>query len=130
MPHRRLGVPQEHQRQGGAGQCGLHAHTNGRKGDWDGHLTLAEFAINNATLALGDDLTPFFIDRGANPPTCGLPLSPPHNDRATGESPSSGCGRWSRRCWGCSLQLLQHPALPSARLALLPASSFAAERPK
>ena len=63
----------------------LRAYANGRKGDWDSHLTLAEFAINNAASALGDDLTPFFIDRGAHPR---LPLSPPHDDRATGESPT------------------------------------------
>ena len=46
---------------------------------------LAEFAINNAASALVDDLTPFFIDRGAHPR---LSLSPPHDDRATGESPT------------------------------------------
>ena len=33
----------------------------------------------------GDDLTPFFIDRGAHPR---LPLSPPHDDRTAGESPA------------------------------------------
>ena len=30
-------------------------------------------------------MTPFFIDRGAHPR---LPLSPPHDDRATGETPT------------------------------------------
>ena len=34
---------------------------------WDSHHTLAEFAINTATWTLGDDLTPFFIDRGVHP---------------------------------------------------------------
>ena len=63
----------------------LRAYANRRKDDWDSHLTLAEFAINNATLTLGEDLTPFFIDRGAQPR---LPRSPPHDDRATGESPT------------------------------------------
>ena len=61
----------------------LHAYANGRKDDWDSRLALAEFAINNAASALGDDLTPVFIDRGAHPR---LPLSPPHDDRASGES--------------------------------------------
>ena len=42
----------------------LRSYANERKDDWDIHLTLAEFAINNAASALGDDLTPFFIDRG------------------------------------------------------------------
>jgi len=63
----------------------LRAYANGRKDDWDSHLTLAEFAINNAACTLGDNLTPFFIDRGAHPR---LPLSPPHDDRITGESPA------------------------------------------
>ena len=53
----------------------------GRRDDWDSHVTLAEFAINNAASTLGDDLTPFFIDRGAHPR---LLLSPPHDDRAAG----------------------------------------------
>ena len=60
-------------------------YANGRRDDWDSHLTLAKFAINNAASALGDDLTPFFIDRGAHPR---LPLSPPHDDSATGETPA------------------------------------------
>ena len=51
--------------------------------DSDSHLTLAEAAINNAASTLGDNLTPFFIDRGAHPR---LPLSPPHDDRTAGES--------------------------------------------
>ena len=63
----------------------LRAYANGRKDDWDSHLTLAEFAINNTASTLGDDLTPFFIDRGAHPR---LPLSPPHHDLAAGESPA------------------------------------------
>ena len=46
---------------------------------------LAEFSINHAASTLGDDLTLFFIDRGAHPR---LPLSPPHNDRAAGASPA------------------------------------------
>ena len=62
-----------------------YAPANGCKDDWDSHLTLAEFAINNAASALGYDLTPLFIDRGAH---TRLPLSPPHDDRATGESPT------------------------------------------
>ena len=63
----------------------LRAYANGCKDDWDSHLTLAEFAINNAASTLGDNLTPFFIDRGAHPR---LPLSPPHDDRIAGESPA------------------------------------------
>ncbi len=61
----------------------LRAFANGRKDDWDGHLPLAVFAINNATSTLGGDLTPFFIDRGAHPR---LPLSPPRDASAAGDS--------------------------------------------
>ena len=64
----------------------LCAYANGRKDGWDRHLTLAESAINEAASMLGDNLSPFFIDRGAHPR---LPLSPPHDDRSapvTGES--------------------------------------------
>ena len=63
----------------------LRAYANGRKDDWDKQLPLAEFAINNAASPLGDGLTPFFIDRGAHPR---LPLSPPHDARHSGESPT------------------------------------------
>ena len=42
----------------------LRAFANGRKDDWDRHLPLAVFAINNAASSLGDGLTPFFM-RGA-----------------------------------------------------------------
>jgi hypothetical protein len=63
----------------------LRAYANGRKDDWDSHLSLAEFAINNATSTLGTDLTPFFIDRGAHPR---LPLSPPCDTRTAGELPA------------------------------------------
>jgi hypothetical protein len=62
------------------------AFANGRKDDWDSHLPLAVFAINNATSSLGGDLTPFFIDCGAHPR---LPLSPPHNDLTAGATPTS-----------------------------------------
>ena len=77
MPHRRLGLSQEHQRANGVISDTLRAYANGRKDDWDSHLTLAEFAINNAASTLGDNLTPFFIDRGAHPR---LPPSQPHDD--------------------------------------------------
>ena len=73
----------------------LRAYANGRKDDWDRHLTLAEFAIKNAASTLGDYLTPFFIDSGAHPR---LPPSPPHDDRIAGESQRttrSACGPWS-----------------------------------
>ena len=67
----------------------LRANANGCKGDWDSHVTLAEFAImiNNTASTLGDDLTPFFIrvDRCAQPR---LPLSPSHHDLTAGESPA------------------------------------------
>ena len=63
----------------------LRADAHVRKDDWDSHLALAEFAINNAATTLGNDLTPFFIDRGALPR---LSLSPPRDDRATCESPT------------------------------------------
>ena len=59
-------------------------YANGRKDDWDGHLPLAMFAINNAVSTLDSDLTPFFIDRGAHPR---FPLSSPCN-LAAGESPA------------------------------------------
>ena len=63
----------------------LRAYANGRKDDWDDHLPLAVFAINNAASTLGGDLTPFFIDRGAHPR---LPLSPPRDGSTTGEPPT------------------------------------------
>ena len=63
----------------------LRVYANGRKDDWESHLTLAEFAIDNAASTLGDNLMPFFINRGAHPR---LPLSPPHDDRTARESPA------------------------------------------
>ena len=78
-PHRRLGVPEEHQRQGGARQRRhqrlrantLRAYANGFKYDWEGHLLLAEFAINNTASSLDDGLTvtPFFIGAPSGTPT-------------------------------------------------------------
>jgi hypothetical protein len=62
----------------------LRAYANGRKEDWDVHILPAEFAIIFAACTLHDGLMPFFIDRGAYPR---LPLSPPRDDRATGETP-------------------------------------------
>ena len=76
----------------------LRAYANGRKDDWDGHLPLAVFAINNAASTLGGDLTPFFVDRGAHPR---LPLGVPCRCLATTQPPASrlhttrsGCWRW------------------------------------
>ena len=51
VPHRQLGLPQEYHRQGELpGEAGQRRHqrhyANGRKDDWNSHLTLAEFAIN------------------------------------------------------------------------------------
>jgi hypothetical protein len=70
MPHRRLGVSQEHQCQGeranGIVSDTLHAYANSRKDDWDDRLPLTVFAINNAASTLGGDLKPFFVDRGAS----------------------------------------------------------------
>ena len=45
----------------------LRAYANGRKDDWDSHLPLAEFAINNSASSLDDGLTqtPLFIDHPA-----------------------------------------------------------------
>ncbi len=43
------------------------------------------FAINNTASTLGDELTPFFIDRGAHPR---LPLSIPTDYTPGGESPA------------------------------------------
>ncbi len=63
----------------------LRAFTNGSKDDWDDHLPLTVFAINNAALILGGNLTPFFVDLCAHPR---LPLSPPRDDLAAGESPA------------------------------------------
>ena len=68
----------------------LRDYANGRKDDWDSHLTLAEFAINNTASTLGNDLTPFFIDCGALPH---LPLSQPQHDLAAGESPADNAQR-------------------------------------
>ncbi len=61
----------------------LCAFANCRKHDWDDHLPLTVFAISNAASTLGCDLTPFFVDRGAHPR---LPLSPPRDDLAAGET--------------------------------------------
>ena len=94
--HRRLGVPQEHQREGGAGQQRerigdtLRAFANGCKDDWDRQLPLAVFAINNAASTLGDGLTPFYIDLGAHPR---LPLSTSTAGGVGGESP----GQYTQR---------------------------------
>ena len=44
----------------------------------------AEFAIDHAESTLCDGPRPFFIDRGTHPQ---LQLSPPRDDRATGETP-------------------------------------------
>ena len=62
----------------------LRACANGRNDDWDSHLLLAEFAINNSASSLDTGLTPFFIDSGAHPR---LPLSPPPDDSTAGETP-------------------------------------------
>ncbi len=95
----------------------LRVFPNGRKDDWDDHLsrpvplTVTVFTINNLNLnrdrdasesTLGGDLTPFFIDRGANPR---LPLSPPRDLTTRTSPPASrrhitrsemrGCGRWN-----------------------------------
>ena len=99
VPHRRLGPPQGHQRQGrerSRRQCrvisdALRAYTNGRKDDWDSQLTLAEFAIINAASTLGDNLTPFFIDCGAHPR--------PRSLRHTTTAPTASCRRTMRS--GC-----------------------------
>jgi hypothetical protein len=63
----------------------LRAFANGRKDDWDKHLSMAIFAINNAASSVGEGLTPFFIDRGAHPR---LPLSPPRQSGNAVESPA------------------------------------------
>ena len=64
----------------------LRAYANGRKDDWDGHLLLSVFVINNAASTLGGDLTPFFVDRGAHPR---LPLGFPCRCLATTQPPAS-----------------------------------------
>ena len=69
----------------------LRAFANGRKDDWDRQLPLAVFAINHdnrdeaSTLRLGEELTPFFIDRGAHPR---LTLSAPPSGGSGGDSPA------------------------------------------
>jgi hypothetical protein len=73
----------------------LRAFADGRKDDWDRQLPLAVFAINKAASALGDELTPFFIDRGAHPR---LPLSvrpPPAPGARRRRTTRDGCARWS-----------------------------------
>ena len=71
----------------------LRAFANCCKDDWDDRPPLTVFAINNAASTMGNDLTPFSVDRGAHR----LPLSPPRDDSdlAYGESHTtrSGCGR-------------------------------------
>ncbi len=56
-----------------------------RKDDWDRQLPLALFAINISDSALGDGLTPIFIDSGEHPR---LLLSPLRDDSPAGESPA------------------------------------------
>ncbi len=72
----------------------MRASADGRKDDWDGHLPLAMFAINNVMSSLGRDLTPgpLFIDRCTHPQ---LPLSPPHDDLSACESPAP----YEQRMW-------------------------------
>ena len=106
VPHRRLGVPQEHQRAertNGVISDTLRPYANGRKDDWDAHLLPAEFAINNAASTFGDGLTPFFIDRR-------LALSLDWRSRrramtarrASRRQTTPGGCKWSRRrCWSC-----------------------------
>ena len=80
-----------------------------RKDDWDRHLPLTVFAINNAASSLGDGLTPFFIDRGAHPRH--LPFSAAPVDGAGGESPAL-YARWMR-----TIQLTVHELLAAAQQA-------------
>ena len=61
----------------------LRAYISGRQGEWDSHLTRAEFAINSTASMLGEGVEPLFVDRGAHPR---IPLSPPHRDLAAGAS--------------------------------------------
>ncbi len=75
----------------------LRAFANGRKDDWDDHLPLTVFAINNAASTLGGDLTPFSSSSTAahtlgsicrHLATTALPASRRHSMR-------SGYGRWN-----------------------------------
>ena len=79
----------------------LRANANGRKDDWESHLMLAEFAINNMTSVLAGIFTTYFIDREHTRTylcplrtTTALLASRPHIIR-------SGCGQWSQRCGSC-----------------------------
>jgi hypothetical protein len=67
----------------------LRAFANGREDDWDVWLRYAVFAINNAALTFGWDLTPFFIDRSQH---LRLQLSLP-DLRAAGEAPAAYASR-------------------------------------
>jgi hypothetical protein len=78
----------------------LRALANGSMDDWDDHLPLAVFGINNAVSTLGGDLTPFFVYSGAPPR---LPLSPPRDDLAAGESPA----HYARRMRAMELTVLE-----------------------
>ena len=68
----------------------LRAYPSGRKGEWDSHLTRADFAINSTASMLGEGVAPLFVDRGAH---LRLPLSPPHRDLAADAS-TAHCARW------------------------------------
>ncbi len=76
---RRRHAPRLGQWRGACRRC------KGRKDDWDRQRPLPEFAISNADSVLGGGLTPSFIDRRAHPR---LPLSPPRDEGAAGESPA------------------------------------------
>ena len=67
----------------------LHAYANGRKDDWDSHLTLAEFAINNAASTLGENL--LHRSRSAPSPPALSATRRPH----CGESPAHYAQRMS-----------------------------------
>ena len=114
MPRRRLGLPQGGARRPARsypppddrGSClvvgsGYHKNTNtertkgvisdtlranakGRQDEWDSRLPLTGLAINKAASALGGDLTPLFVDRGAHPR---LALSPARDARTADASP-------------------------------------------
>ena len=45
----------------------LRAYANGCKDDWDGHLQLTVFVINNTASILGGDLTPFSLTAAHTP---------------------------------------------------------------
>ena len=85
----------------------LRAYANGQKDDWNSHLPLAVFAINEAASALGGDLTPF---KASSSTAARIPGSrcqcrrraTPARRTSPRRTTRSGCGPWRLLCGSCS----------------------------